>query len=68
MSLRQPYLAYLPHQWASQVKNPPTNAGRSETQVQSLSQEDPLEEGKQPTPIFLPGESCGQWNLADYGL
>ena len=28
-----------------------------ETQVQSLGQEDPLEEGMQPTPVFLPRES-----------
>ena len=39
-----------------------------ETQVLFLDWEDPLEEGRQPTPIFLPGESCGQWSLADYGL
>ena len=28
-----------------------------ETWVQSLGWEDPLEEGMQPTPVFLPGES-----------
>ena len=28
-----------------------------DTCVQSLSWEDPLEEGMQPTPVFLPGES-----------
>ena len=33
-----------------------------ETQVQSLGQEDPW----QPTPVFLPGESHGQRNLAGY--
>ena len=27
-----------------------------ETQVLSLGQEDPLEEGTAPTPVFLPGE------------
>ena len=27
------------------VKNPPANAGDKETQVQSLGQEDPVEEG-----------------------
>ena len=27
------------------IKNPPANAGDQETQVQSLGQEDPLEEG-----------------------
>ena len=33
----------------------------------SWGQEDPLEEGMQPTPVFLPGESHGQGNLASYG-
>ena len=28
-----------------------------ETWVRSLGWEDPLEEGMQPTPVFLPGES-----------
>ena len=28
--------------------------------VQSLGQEDPLEEEMAPTPVFLPGESHGQ--------
>ena len=31
-----------------------------ETQVQSLGQGDPLEEGMAVTPVFLPGESHGQ--------
>ena len=35
-----------------------------ETQVQFLSQEDPLEWEWQPTPVFLPGESHGQRSLA----
>ena len=34
-------------------------------QVQSLSLEDPLEEGML-TPVFLPGESHGQRSLEDY--
>ena len=35
-----------------------------ETQVQSLDQEDTLEEGMQPTPVFLPGESHGRpWSV-----
>ena len=37
---------------AQMVKNPPA---MWETQVRSLSQEDPLEEGVAPTPVFLPG-------------
>ena len=31
--------------------------------VQSQGQEDPLEEGMQPTPVFLLGESHGQRTL-----
>ena len=34
-----------------------------ELQVQSLGQEDPLEEEWQPTPVPLPGESHGQRSL-----
>ena len=48
---------------AQKVKNLPT---MQETQVQSLGQEDPLEEAWQPTPVFLPGESHGQRSLAGY--
>ena len=36
-----------------------------ETQVQSLGQEDALEE-EIPTPLFLPGESHGQKSLVGY--
>ena len=43
--------------WASlvaqMVKNPPM----WETWVQSLGWEEPLYEGVEPTPVFLPGES-----------
>ena len=53
--------------WASQValvvKNLSASAGDIETPVWSLVQEDPLEEGMQPTPVFLPGESHGQKSL-----
>ena len=35
--------------------------------VQSLGQEDPLEEGMQPIPVFLPRESHGQKSLAGCG-
>ena len=48
-------------QGALVVKNPPIDV---ETLVQSLGQEDPLlEEGRQPTLIFLPEESMdrGAW-------
>ena len=48
---------------AQTVKNLPT---MWETQVRSLSQEDCLEKGMQPTPVFLPGESHGQRSLEGY--
>ena len=35
-------------------------------QVQSLGQEDPLEEWMQPIPVFLPGEPLGQRSLAGH--
>ena len=41
---------------AQMVKSPPA---MQETWVQSLRQEDPLEEAWQPTLVFLPGESHG---------
>ena len=48
-------------QW---VKNPPAKQEMRETCVQSLGQEDLLEEGK---PLqFMPGESNGQRSLAGY--
>ena len=34
--------------------------------VRSLGREAPLEEARQPTPAFSPGESHGQRSLADY--
>ena len=34
--------------------------------VQSRGREDPLEETRQPTPVFLPGEFHGQRNMVDY--
>ena len=42
------------------VKYPPA---LQEMQVPSLDWEDPLEKGRQPTPIFLPGEFHGQRSL-----
>ena len=41
----------------SAVKNLPA---MQETRVWFLGQEDPLEEGWQPTAVFLPGESHGR--------
>ena len=37
-----------------------------EMQVPSLGQEDPPRRALQPTPVFLPGESCGQRSLAGH--
>ena len=45
------------------VNNLPT---MQKTWVQSLGQEDLLEKGWQPTPVFLPGESHGQKSMVDY--
>ena len=44
----------------SKVNNPPA---MQETHVQSLDQDDPLEEGMATTPVFLPGVSHGQRSL-----
>ena len=44
-------------QW---IKNLPAI---QEAQVQSLGQEDTLEEKMATTPVFLPGKSCGQRTL-----
>ena len=46
----------------SVVKNPPAMQKLQEMQVQSLGREDPLEEGMQSIPVFLPGELHGQMN------
>ena len=35
-------------------------------QIRSLDREDPLKEGRQPTPVFLPGKSHGHRSLVDY--
>ena len=48
------------------VKNPPANAEdmRDAGSIPGLGRS--LEEGMQPTPVFLPGESHGQRSLAGY--
>ena len=57
----------LQYSWVSlvaqMVKNPPA---MRETWVRSLGWEDPLEQGMQPTPVFLPGEFHGQRSLTGY--
>ena len=45
------------------VKNPPAI---KEIWVQSLGQEDPLEKGMAPTPVFLPGQFHGQGSLVGF--
>ena len=50
---------------AQMVKNLPA---MQETGVQSLGQEDLLENEGLPTPVFLPGEFHGQRSLAAYSL
>ena len=56
--------------WASQVaqwvKNLPAMQETQEMQVWPLHQEGPLEEGMQPTPVFLPGDPPGQSGLVGY--
>ena len=54
--------------WAPQVaKNLPASAGETrEKWVPSLDWEDPLEEGMQPTPVFLPGKIL--WTQEPVGL
>ena len=46
------------------VKNPPA----MKIWVHSLGQEDPLEKGMAPTPVFLNGESHGQRSWVGYSL
>ena len=54
--------------WTSLVAQLVKNPAIQETWVQSLGWEDPLEEGLEPTPVFLPGESRGQRSLVGYSL
>ena len=48
---------------AQTVKNLPA---MQESRVQSLGRKDPLEKGRLPIPVFLPGESRGQRSLVGY--
>ena len=48
------------------VQKLPTMQETQEMQVQSLGQEDPLEETWQPTLVFLPEKSHGQRSLGCY--
>ena len=63
-------MGLLASQVALVVKNPPANAGDIEAWGQSLGREDPLEEGMEPTLVFLPGESVdrGAWRATVHGV
>ena len=50
----------------SAVKNPPTLQETQETGVPSRARGNPLEEGMDPAPVFLPGQFHGQRSLAHY--
>ena len=52
----------------SVTKNPTATQETQDTQVRFLGWEDPLEEGMQSPPVFLPGESHGQRRLVGYSL
>ena len=49
------------------VKNLPVNAGDARDFQFDLWVGKIPWRRKQPTPVFLPGESCGQKSLVDYG-
>ena len=57
---------YMGFPGGSGVKNLPAVQETQETQVRSLGQKDPLEEGIATHPVFLPGESQGQKSLVGY--
>jgi len=50
------------------VKNLLAKQETQEIQVRSLGWEDPLEKGRQYTPVFLTKELHGQRSLAGYSL
>ena len=53
--------------WASLIAQSVSHLpAMQETRVQSLGQEDTLEKGMAPTPVFLPGKSHGQRSLTGY--
>ena len=50
----------------SMVKNPPADAGDIGDRFNSLVGKIPWRRAWQPTPVFLPGKSHGQWSLVGY--
>ena len=57
----------MPHQKKRErEKRKERPALETEAQVRSPGREDPWRRTRQPTPVFLPGESQGQRSLAGY--
>ena len=48
------------------IKNVPANVGVQRHRFNSWVEKIPWERAWQPTPVFLPGESHGQWTLVGY--
>ena len=48
------------------VKNPPANAGDTDTWLEPWVGKIPWRRARQPTPVSLPGESHGQRSLVGY--
>jgi len=48
------------------VKNPPANAGDMRLRFDLWVEKTTWRRAWQPTPVFLPGESHGQWSLVGY--
>ena len=61
------YLLFFIQPGGSVVKNPPAMQETQEMWVQSLGQEDPLEEEMATHSSVLAGKSHGQRSLAGYG-
>ena len=55
---------YIASQVVLEVKNLPVDAGDVKNMGSVFGWEDPLQEGMATTPVFLPGESLGQRNMA----
>ena len=62
LSIARTYGTSGASQGALVVKNPPANAGEVRNEVGKI----PWRRKRQPTPVFLPGESHGQRSLAGY--
>ena len=69
--LKEVKIAFLSNCLASQValvvKSLPTSAGDVRDAGLIFGSRRSLEKAWQPTPVFLPGGSYGQWSLVGYG-